>query len=161
MNFTKEEYLDLITNFNDRRNLTRLRISAHNLEIETGRHKEKGRSERICSWCYISLGIHTIENEDHFLNVCDLYAINRKITSQKLTNTINSSSCTYETTHHNLIRITTAPHCNTITHHSHILPCELLSDTNRKILFFQAVSRFVSISFNRRKKFLQPPSGVT
>jgi hypothetical protein len=37
-NFGFEKYLDKIKNFEQRRTLTRFRISAHKLAIETGRH---------------------------------------------------------------------------------------------------------------------------
>ena len=38
-NFGFEKYLDKIQNFEKRRTLTRFRISAHKLAIETGRYK--------------------------------------------------------------------------------------------------------------------------
>jgi hypothetical protein len=38
-NFGFEKYLDKIKNFEQRRTLTRFRISAHKLAIETGRYK--------------------------------------------------------------------------------------------------------------------------
>jgi hypothetical protein len=39
-NFGFEKYLDKIKNFEQRRTLTRFRISTHKLAIETGRYKE-------------------------------------------------------------------------------------------------------------------------
>ena len=44
--FTKESYLDLVQNYYDRIHLTRLRISAHRLEVELGRWHKTPRPER-------------------------------------------------------------------------------------------------------------------
>jgi hypothetical protein len=40
---------------------SKFRISAHNLEIEMGRYKNKPRDERLCSGCL------KVKNEVHFL----------------------------------------------------------------------------------------------
>ncbi len=51
-NFEYESYLDKISNENVRRNLLRLRISAQNLKIETGRHHRPRKiplNERVCN----------------------------------------------------------------------------------------------------------------
>ena len=72
--FCKEQYLDYVNNYYDRANLTKLRISAHELHIETGRHKNIAREDRHCKWCKLSMGIGTVEDEDHLLHTCDLYA---------------------------------------------------------------------------------------
>ena len=72
--FCHEKYLDYVSNFYDRANLTKLRISAHDLHIETGRHKNIPRQDRHCKWCKISMGVETIEDEGHFLYACDLYS---------------------------------------------------------------------------------------
>ena len=55
---------------NKRKSLTRLRISAHTLEIERGRYKKLKREERLCKTCL------KIENEPHFLLDCNLFKIN-------------------------------------------------------------------------------------
>ena len=49
--------------------LTRFRISAHSLAIETGRHHRKARRERKCIYC----NMNVIESEYHFLLICPLY----------------------------------------------------------------------------------------
>ena len=52
--FEMENYLLVLKNRNERRNLTRLRISAHNLNIEKGRHKRPVKipvDGRICELC--------------------------------------------------------------------------------------------------------------
>jgi hypothetical protein len=62
-NFGFEKYLDKIKNFEQRRTLTRFRISAHKLAIETGRYKGIPRHDRICTRCTDN----TVEDERHFL----------------------------------------------------------------------------------------------
>ena len=62
-NFAFESYLDL-DHFN-RNILIRFRISAHNLEIEKGRHQNIPLNERICKLCKLE-----IEDEIHFLLQC-------------------------------------------------------------------------------------------
>jgi hypothetical protein len=52
----------------DREAMTKIRISAHDLEIERGRYAGLPREERLCKIC------GTIEDEFHFLNNCTLYA---------------------------------------------------------------------------------------
>ena len=49
--------------------LTRLRISAHDLNIERGRYVGIDRRDRLCNCCNMSV----IEDEYHFLLVCPLY----------------------------------------------------------------------------------------
>ena len=64
-----------------RRNLTKLRISAHNLAIETGRYtkpKKTSIEKRTCFYC------GGIENELHFLFICDLYQNERSVFIEKL-----------------------------------------------------------------------------
>lgn len=70
--FSREEYLDLVKKFKARSCLTKLRISAHELEIEKGRYCNTARDERTCKWCKLTLGIDAIEDEEHFLAKCDL-----------------------------------------------------------------------------------------
>lgn len=70
-NFTMEPYL-LLNDFHLRKAICKLRISAHNLLIESGRYaksKSIPRSERICKNCNLNL----LENEIHFLTQCTLY----------------------------------------------------------------------------------------
>lgn len=76
--FSKEPYLEHVNNFYDRANLTKLRISAHELQIESGRYKSISRENRLCKWCRISTGSVMVESEDHVLYECDLYSIVRQ-----------------------------------------------------------------------------------
>ena len=51
--FTREPYLDLIRNRNQRSFITRLRVSSHNLAIERGRYTRPVTpiEQRICTYC--------------------------------------------------------------------------------------------------------------
>ena len=66
--FGKEKYLQ-INNFKIRQSICKIRVSAHPLNIETGRYKNIIRSERKCTNC--SEG--DIEDEKHFVVDCPLY----------------------------------------------------------------------------------------
>ena len=68
--FKYEEYLDYISNSKHRIELTRFRLSAHNLEIETGRFNNINRDNRICTVCNSNM----IETEYHFLLCCTYYS---------------------------------------------------------------------------------------
>jgi len=62
-----ENYLSLTSNPNIRRLITKLRISDHNLRIETGRReKDMPQEKRICLIC----NNNQVENEMHFLLAC-------------------------------------------------------------------------------------------
>ena len=72
--FDYENYLNDIPNINYRKCVTRLRISAHKLAIETGRHARPNNAtfgipveKRICGTCNI------VEDERHFLTVCEKF----------------------------------------------------------------------------------------
>jgi hypothetical protein len=60
--FGKEKYLE-INNFKIRQSICKIRVSAHSLNIETGRYKNIIRPERKCTNC--SKG--DIEDEKHFI----------------------------------------------------------------------------------------------
>ena len=53
-----------------RKSLVRLRISSHELWIETGRYDKIPRDERLCSLC----NCNKIEDETHFLLDCPSYS---------------------------------------------------------------------------------------
>jgi hypothetical protein len=71
---TTEKYLTCIQEKKFRIALTRFRISAHDLRIETGRYTNTDRQNRICSYCHMN----TVENEYHFLLTCPKYRDIRK-----------------------------------------------------------------------------------
>ena len=72
--YKSEPYLDYITNFTVRSTLANLRLSARNLDIETGRFSKNKtpRDERCCPYCK-TLIISAVENEVHFLLSCSLF----------------------------------------------------------------------------------------
>ena len=74
-NASLEKYMYTIKNVRHKIALTRLRLSNHNLRIETGRHlrPKLPRQERKCFIC-----IDEIENELHFVVKCPLYSSERK-----------------------------------------------------------------------------------
>jgi hypothetical protein len=61
-----ENYLSVIKCNKFRIALTKFRCSNHMLEIETGRHKNIIRCERLCKLCKMNV----VEDEYHFLLVC-------------------------------------------------------------------------------------------
>ena len=54
--------------------ITQLRLSAHKLEIEVGRHKKLDRADRICLYCRTG----KTETEEHFLFECPNYEEQRR-----------------------------------------------------------------------------------
>ena len=74
-NFSLEPYL-LSCNQKQRRNLARLRLSSHKLEVETQRYSTTyiPPEERKCKQCDLSV----CEDEIHFLIQCPKYEIERK-----------------------------------------------------------------------------------
>ena len=64
--FGCEKYINEIRNFNHQRSITRLRISALGLKIETGRYIKLDRSKRLCEKCSVG----AVEDERHFLIEC-------------------------------------------------------------------------------------------
>jgi len=72
--FEYEDYLDYVSQEKSRITLTRLRLSSHNLEIETGRYRNVDRNNRVCRLC----SLNTIESEYHFLLCCTTFTNIRK-----------------------------------------------------------------------------------
>ena len=88
--FLTEPYLAHIRNFKHRSSVTQLRISAHTLNIETGRYKQIPAEERFCEWCNHVTNNKIIENEQHFLTTCPLYGNIRFNLYTKVTRRNNS-----------------------------------------------------------------------
>ena len=83
-----EPYLKQIKKAKLRRSLTALRISAHRLEIETGRYAGKNkdfvkREERLCSLCAVN-GIEVMGDEIHAVLVCPKFDKDRQKTISML-----------------------------------------------------------------------------
>ena len=66
--YEHESYLNGVSIRKFRRILAQFRVSAHNLEIERGRYSGVARIDRICKICQSS-----IEDEFHFVLICDIY----------------------------------------------------------------------------------------
>ena len=71
--FTQETYLNIIPSFETRKEMCRLRISNHKLQIEKGRHNNIALENRLCTNC------HVIEDEEHFLTVCSKFKEDRNM----------------------------------------------------------------------------------
>ena len=73
--YEAEDNLSSQTNISLRKELTKLRISNHELMIERGRyHSPKiPREERLCQLCK-----NKVEDEKHFIFKCILYDVERK-----------------------------------------------------------------------------------
>ena len=83
-NFKLEPYLDNVT-FKQRSILTKFRIGSHNLEIETGRHKNLQENEHICKLCQKGK-----EDEIHFLMECSKLNSVRDIYMEKICSNVSS-----------------------------------------------------------------------
>ena len=68
-----EKYLYEIKNSSIRQSVTKLRLSNHCLNIETGRHRNLPKQLRFCPFCP-----NSIESEVHFLIECNTYNVLRK-----------------------------------------------------------------------------------
>ena len=71
----REQYLADVKNSKHRIALTKLRLSAHQLEIEAGRwgrHSDISAENRICTLCQLE-GDNSVEDEIHFLVRCPVY----------------------------------------------------------------------------------------
>ena len=70
----RASYVDLINCRSERSVLAKIRISAHNLAIEKGRHNNISILNRTVPVC--SMG--SVENKDHFLLECTTYRLIRE-----------------------------------------------------------------------------------
>jgi hypothetical protein len=70
--FEYENYLSYETNYHNRSLITKMRISAHKLEIETGRYNKKKikAEDRTCKQCTMNV----MEDEKHVILLCPKYS---------------------------------------------------------------------------------------
>jgi len=68
-----EPYLKIVNKWSLRKAMAKLRVSAHKLEVETGRHNGILLENRLCTYCD-SRGLAVIEDEYHFVLCCPKYA---------------------------------------------------------------------------------------
>ena len=81
--FSLENYLLTVKSFNKRSTFTKLRTSAHDLRIETGRYNKPMKlpvSQRLCQYCERN----EIEDEFHFIMHCDKYKYERDVLFDKV-----------------------------------------------------------------------------
>ena len=71
--FKREPYFDLVQSRNQRSWLTRLRCSAHHLEIEQGRWSKVPVAARVCTVCQSG----EIGDEYHFAMKCPIFNVKR------------------------------------------------------------------------------------
>ena len=69
VNFTIAEYLKRLNNSKLRNVIFKIRLSSHNLFIETGRHNNIARNQRKYSKCRLN----EIQDENHFILVCPYF----------------------------------------------------------------------------------------
>ena len=69
IDYELEKYLSIIKDSNKRKTLARFRLSNHSLQIETRRHHNIAREERLCNFCHSG----DVENESHLLLTCEAY----------------------------------------------------------------------------------------
>ena len=81
--FGEERYLNIIKKSEWRTCLTKFRLSAHDLLIETGRHCNIKAENRLCKHC----NLKEVEDEKHFLMECPLYTTLRKTLMQIINKT--------------------------------------------------------------------------
>ena len=97
--FTREPYIALVRNRNQRSNLTRLRVSAHNLAIESGRKTRPVTpiEQRICLYCKPETTnqpttgqpqTSSLDTEFHFLVQCQYFAIKRNCLFGKMSSIV-------------------------------------------------------------------------
>ena len=68
--FIFEDYISIIKNSKHRQIFAQIRISAHNLKIEVGRHQGVPRENRLC----LSCNDNVIEDEAHFILHCNKHS---------------------------------------------------------------------------------------
>ena len=73
--YSYEPYLSLIKNTAHRKVFSQLRLSAHRLRVETGRHSNIPRDQRLCKSCGNTTAI---EDELHFLFDCPALGFTRE-----------------------------------------------------------------------------------
>ena len=89
-NFGFENYLHILSDFNQRKSFTKFRISNHKLKIETGRYSKSitPLENRICEKCFLN----EIESEEHLLLKCSFYYTSRRKLLETIKNNINHSN---------------------------------------------------------------------
>ena len=87
-NFSMEPYLTLVKNRNQRFDLTKMRLSAHNLTIERLRYVRPSipASKRVCKYCNHYAGEERVDDEFHAIIECQLSRVSRQTLFSEITN---------------------------------------------------------------------------
>ena len=82
--FSEEPYISQVVNRNQRCALTRLRVSAHRLEMELGRYSKPPTpvNQRFCKYCLSEP--RSVDTEFHFLFQCTTFNLKRQCFLGKL-----------------------------------------------------------------------------
>lgn len=86
---TEEAYLSLPIPRRLTVSLARFRTGSHNLGIETGRHENIAREDRLCQFCGQNKNIVVIEDEYHVLLECYVYEEMRDFYIKKYYGNVN------------------------------------------------------------------------
>ena len=78
-------YVDIVHKRSERSILSKIRLSAHSLNIEKGRHLSTPESERTCKICNTG----DVEDELHFLSICTKYSPERSQYKKKVSDYLN------------------------------------------------------------------------
>ena len=134
--FNMENYV-LSQNLENRRNFTKLRVSAHNLAIETGRYTRPKTPviNRTCILCDNT----NIEDEYHLVMECPIYSEERQSFIDAMS---NFSNFTFNTTERTFV--------------------SLMNYNNGDHEFATSICKFVNICFTKRNDiFIVNPAGLT
>ena len=153
--FGKEGYLDEVSKFKDRSNLTKLRISAHRLEIELGRRNNTISSNRICKSCHITTGESVVEDEQHLITQCDLNAKLRHTATTKL-NSISTLNSYNQSPNQGLTHLANLGNIGPTTTSE-----DKEADLRNRTYTYRIVASFVTKSFSNRETFLKSATNST
>ena len=67
--YERSSFISVLENKYQRNIIAKIRLSSHELKIETGRHNKTERKNRICDLC----SLNDIEDEFHFTLICPIY----------------------------------------------------------------------------------------
>ena len=164
--FAREPYLDVTKGFSRRYSTTKFRISSHDLEIECGRYNNIPRESRVCTWCQISMGAQIVEDENHVLHNCDLYADLRTKLITRLNNAPKpqDKSLSEPIISHNSLKehlmTLLSPHSNNNididnTYNMHHMITDDEASQHRRSYIINCVCTFLYQSLEKRQKYVK------
>ena len=127
LNNKRAHYVDKLESLHDRSFLAKIRLSAHNLEIEKGRYIETNKNDRLCKICQNS----DIENEKHFILHCPKYEAQRKIFLTKLSTFPNFKQTIHN--NDNLLKLLMKTSCKSVLKILSSFLCQI-SDIRKNVL---------------------------